>query len=126
MVFELESSKDLAAIEAAIRDAAARHNFGVLSVINLKEKMREKGIDFAGECSVYEVCDPNQAKHALEANGAVSTALPCRISVYGMEGSYKVATILPTAMMAAFGTPEVNQVAREVEADLIAIIKESA
>jgi uncharacterized protein (DUF302 family) len=126
MIFEMESHKDLAAIDAAIREAAARHNFGVLSVINLKEKMREKGIDFGSECSVYEVCSPHQAKRALEANGAVSTALPCRISVYGKEGAYKIATLLPTAMMTAFKTPAVDEVAREVEADVVAMVKESA
>ena len=111
---------------AQIREAAARHKFGVLSVINLKEKMKEKGIDFDGECSVYEVCNPQQAKRALEANGAVSAALPCRISVYGKEGGYKIATILPTAMMTAFGTDAVDDVAREVENDIIAMMKESA
>lgn len=125
MVFEMESHKDLAAIDAALREAATRHKFGVLSVIDLKAKMREKGIEFGSECSVYEVCNPHQAKRALEGNGAVSTALPCRISVYGTEGAYRVATLLPTAMMTAFGSPEVDEVAREVEADIVAMVKES-
>jgi uncharacterized protein (DUF302 family) len=125
MVFELESHKDLAAIDTAIREAAARHKFGVLSVINLKEKMNEKGIDFASECSVYEVCNPQQAKRALDANGAVSTALPCRISVYGVKGAYKIATLLPTAIMSGFGASTVDDVAREVEADIVAMVKES-
>ena len=126
MVFEVESSKSLAEIEAAIRDAAARHKFGVLSVINLKEKMNEKGVEFASECSVYEVCNPHQAKRALEANGAVSTALPCRISVYGAPGAYKIATILPTALMKLFGGSAIDDVAREVEQEIVAMVKESA
>lgn len=125
MIFEMESHKDLTEIDSALREAAARHKFGVLSVLNLKEKMREKGIDFGNECTVYEVCNPHQAKRALEGNGAVSTALPCRISVYGTEGAYKIATLLPTAMMTAFGSPEVDEVAREVEADIVAMVKES-
>jgi uncharacterized protein (DUF302 family) len=126
MIFEMESHKDLPAIDAGIREAAARHKFGVLSVINLKEKMKEKGIDFEGECSIYEVCNPQQAKRALDANGAVSTALPCRISVYGSEGAFRIATLLPTAMMAAFGSPAIDGVAREVEADIVAMVRESA
>ena len=126
MVFEVESKRTLAGIDTAIREAAERHKFGVLSMINLKEKMKEKGIDFPSECSVYEVCNPHQAKRALEANGAVSTALPCRISVYGKEGGYKIATLLPTAMMTGFATPAVDEVAREVEADMVAMIRESA
>jgi uncharacterized protein (DUF302 family) len=126
MVFEVDSSKRVAEIDAALRAAAARHKFGVLSVIDLKEKMREKGIHFTDECSVYEVCNPHQAKRVLDMNGAVSTALPCRISVYGKEGAYKIATLLPTAMMTAFATPGIDEVAREVENDIVAMIKESA
>lgn len=126
MIFEIESGRNAEDIDSAIRESAARHKFGVLSVIDLKEKMQEKGVDFTGECKVYEVCNPHQAKRALEANGAVSTALPCRISVYGSPGAYRIATILPTAMMTVFETPGVDEVAREVETDLVAIIKESA
>jgi uncharacterized protein (DUF302 family) len=126
MIFELETRKSLEAIDAGLREAASRHKFGVLSVIDLKDKMHEKGVAFDSECSVYEICNPHQAKRALEANGAVSTALPCRISVYGSGSAYKIATILPTAMMAMFGTSGVDEVAREVENDVVAIIKESA
>lgn len=126
MVFEMESHKSARQIDAAIREAAARHKFGVLSVIDLKQKMQEKGVDFNGDCSVYEICNPHQAKRALEANGAVSTALPCRISVYGTPGAYTIATMLPTAMMHLFHTPGVDDVAREVENDVIEIVKEAA
>ena len=126
MVFEVETQKTASEIDASIRDAAARHKFGVLSVIDLKAKMLEKGVDFDRDCSVYEVCNPHQAKRALDANGAVSTALPCRISVYGTPGTYKIATMLPTAMMQAFNTPELDAVAREVEIAMMAIVRESA
>ena len=126
MIFEVETRKTACEIDTSIRDAAARHQFGVLSVIDLKEKMREKGVDFDGDCSVYEVCNPHHAKRALDANGAVTTALPCRISVYGTPGTYKIATMLPTAMMQAFNTPELDAVAREVENAMIAIVKEPA
>jgi uncharacterized protein (DUF302 family) len=126
MTFEVESKKTAADIDAALRDAAARHKFGVLSVINLKEKMNEKGVEYTSDCSVYEVCNPHQAKRALEANGAVSTALPCRISVYGISGAYRIATLLPTALMQNFGAQGLDEVAREVEKDVVAIIQESA
>lgn len=126
MIFEMESHKSARQIDADIREAAARHKFGVLSVIDLRQKMQEKGVNFSSDCSVYEVCNPHQAKRALEANGAVSTALPCRISVYGTPGAYTIATMLPTAIMQAFHTPGVDDVAREVENDVIEIVKEAA
>jgi uncharacterized protein (DUF302 family) len=50
--------------------------------------MKKKGVEFNDDCWIYEVCNPVQAKEVLAANGAVSTALPCRISVYGSECDY--------------------------------------
>ena len=126
MVFEVTSTKSLSAIGEALQDAAARHKFGIITVHDLKETMKKKGVEFAGECMIYEVCNPHQAKKVLEANGAVSTALPCRISVYRSGGEYKLATILPTAMMALFGDPELEPVAREVEDVITAMMRESA
>jgi uncharacterized protein (DUF302 family) len=126
MLFEVDSRRTAAGIDAAIREAAGRHKFGVIGVIDLKEKMNEKGVEFDRDCKVYEVCNPHQAKRALDANGAVSATLPCRISVYGTPGNYRIATILPTAMMQALGAPEIDSVAREVEASMISILKESA
>jgi len=126
MLFEVESKKSLEEIDRGLQEAAARHRFGVIAVHNLKETMKKKGVDFANETMIYEICNPHQAKKVLEANGAVSTALPCRISVYGSGGAYKLATILPTAMMQMFNLPELEPVAREAEEVVVAMMKESA
>lgn len=126
MIFELSSSKTLDQIGQGLQESAARHKFGVIAVHDLKETMKKKGVDFAGECMIYEVCNPHQAKKVLEANGAVSTALPCRISVYRSGDVHKLATILPTVMMKMFGSPELEPVAREVEEVVTAMMRESA
>ncbi len=83
-------------------------------------------MEFDGECLIYEVCNPHQAKKVLEANGAVSTALPCRISVYRSGDQYKIATLLPTALMQMFDSPELAGVAEEVETVIKAMIEEAA
>ncbi len=126
MLFELASSKSMAQIDHDLRESAARQKFGVITVHDLKETMRNKGVEFSGECFVYEVCNPHQAKRVLEANGAVSTALPCRISVYRAGDRYKIATILPTALMKLFGAPELEPVAEEVEGVLRRMIEDAA
>ena len=51
----------------------------------------------------------------LGANPEISTALPCRISVYRSDGKVTLATIRPTAMIDMFNTPELQTVAAEVE-----------
>ena len=114
-----KSSKDL---EAAV----ARHRFGVLGVHDLKAKMAEKGVPFAPECRIFEVCNPHQAKKVLEANLEISTALPCRISVYEEGGRTKLATIKPTAMIALYSSPGLKEVAEEVEATLERIMADAA
>lgn len=126
MLFEVTSTKSLEEIDRGLQEAAARHRFGVIAVHNLKETMKKKGVDFAHDTVIYEICNPQQAKKVLEANGAVSTALPCRISVYGSGSAYKLATILPTAMMQMFNLPELEPVAREVEEVVVAMMRESA
>lgn len=127
MLYEISSTKTLPEIEKGLQESAARHRFGIIGVHNLKQKMQEKGVEFAGECMIYEVCNPLQAKKVLEENGAVSTALPCRISVYRSGGEYRIATILPTELMKMFGeTPGMAEVAGEVEQVVKAMIQESA
>jgi uncharacterized protein (DUF302 family) len=126
MLFEISSAKSLEQIDRALQEAAARHRFGIIATHNLKETMKNKGVEFDGECVIYEVCNPHQAKKVLEADGAISTALPCRISVYRAGGQYRLATLLPTALLRMFQKPELEPVAEEVEAVIKAMIEEAA
>ena len=122
----VESKKPLKELAADLEKAVVSHKFGILGVHDLKAKMAEKGVAFARECRIYEVCNPHQAKKVLEANLEISTALPCRISVYEERGKTKLATISPTAMIGLYQNPELKGVAEEVEATLVAIMKEAA
>ena len=127
MILEIASTKSLEAIDEALRAAAQRHQFGVLAMHDLKATMNSKGVAFDTPCRVYEICNPHQAKAVLEANSAVSTALPCRISVYGTAGGqHKIATIRPTALMKMFPSPALEPVAAEVEREITAIMNETA
>ena len=126
MLHIVESTKPLARLIADLEQAVARHKFGVLGVHDLKAKMAEKGVPFARECRILEVCNPYQAKQVLETNLEVSTALPCRISVYEEGGKVKLATIRPTALIGLYGTVELRSVAEEVEDTMITIMAEAA
>ena len=126
MLHIVESAKSLDQVARDLEAAVARHKFGVLGVHDLKATMAKKGVDFARECRIFEVCNPQQAKKVLEANLEISTALPCRISVYEEGGKTKLATIRPTAMIALYPNPELRGVAEEVEATLDRIMAEAA
>jgi uncharacterized protein (DUF302 family) len=126
MLHVVESAKPLDQLGKDREAACARHKFGVLGVHDLKAKMAEKGVPFARECRIFEVCNPHQAKRVLEANLEISTALPCRISIYEEGGMTKLATIRPTAMIALYPNPKLKQVAEEVEMALERIITDAA
>lgn len=126
MLHIVDSTKPLERLAADLEKAVARHNFGVLGVHDLRATMARKGVEFARECRIYEVCNPVQAKKVLEANLEISTALPCRISVYEEGGRRRLATIKPTAMIALYPNPELKSVAEEVERTLTAIMAEAA
>jgi len=126
MLHVVESRKPLDRVAKDLEAAVAHHKFGVLGVHDLRAKMAEKGVPFDRECRIFEVCNPHQAKKVLDTNLAISTALPCRISVYEEGGVTKLATIKPTAMIDLYATPGLKDVAREVETTLEAIMAEAA
>lgn len=105
-----------------IEQAAKDNDFGVLDIHDLKQKMASKGVEFVPECRIVEVCNPNKAKEVLENNMEISTALPCRISVYEEDDKVKIATIRPTFMLDLFGNPALKPVAQSVEETIIKII----
>jgi uncharacterized protein (DUF302 family) len=126
MLYVKESSKSLEQVGQGLESAAQKHKFGVLAVHNLKETMAKKGVEIKLDCLIYEVCNPFQAKKVLEANPLVSTALPCRISIFTEGGKTKLATILPTQMLRGFNSPQLEPVAREVEQVIVAMMDEAA
>jgi len=120
------SQKSVQEIARALPEVCARHQFGVLGSIDIRQKLQEKGLIFDRECLVFEVCNPQAAKQVLDANPAISTVLPCRISVYQENGQTRLATILPTAMLGLFPNPELKTVAEEVERTVLQIMEDLA
>jgi len=97
-----------------------------MQVHNLKETMAKKGVEFAHECLIFEVCQPQQAKKILDKNMGVSTALPCRISIYEEGGKYLLASLKPTTLLALFNAPQLERAAQEVEDTIVKIMKQAA
>ena len=126
MLFKLPTAKTVSEAATALQAAVQANHFGVMQVHNLTETMAKKGVEFAHECLIFEVCQPQQAKKVLDQNMSVSTALPCRISIYEEGGKTILATLKPTTLLAMFNVPELEQVAQEVEATIIKIMNEAA
>ena len=126
MLIRFITDKSVNDAAAALQAAVAANHFGVLHVHNLQETMVRKHVAFSRVCLIFEVCQPLQAKKVLEQNMSVSTALPCRISLYQEDGKTILATLSPTALLGMFDTPQLAEVAREVEDTIVKIMKEAA
>jgi uncharacterized protein (DUF302 family) len=126
MLIKLSTDKTVTDAAAALQAAVQDNQFGVMQVHNLKETMAKKGVEFAHECLIFEVCQPQQAKKVLDENMSVSTALPCRISIYEEDGKTILATLKPTTLLAMFNAPQLEGVAQEVENAIVKIMKEAA
>jgi len=126
MLVKLSTDKTVSEVAAALQAAVQANHFGVMQVHNLKETMAKKGVEFAHECLIFEVCQPQQAKKVLDEDMSVSTALPCRISIYEEGGRTILATLKPTTLLAMFNAPQLEGVAQEVEDTIVKIMKEAA
>ena len=125
MLLKISTDKTVSETAAALQTAVQANRFGVMQVHNLKETMTKKGVEFARECLIFEVCQPQQAKKVLEQNMSVSTALPCRISIYEEGGKTILATLKPTAVLAMFSASQLGPVAQEVEDTIIKIMQDA-
>ena len=126
MLVEVSTKKTVNEAAAALQAAVEANHFGVMQIHNLKETMAKKGVEFKRECLIFEVCQPQQAKKVLDQNMSVSTALPCRISIYEKGGKTILATLKPTTLLAMFNAPQLEAVAQEVEDTIVKIMKEAA
>lgn len=125
MLIKISTDKAVSAVATSLQAAVQANRFGVMQVHNLKETLAKKGVAFARECMIFEICQPQQAKKVLEQNMSVSTALPCRISVYEEGGKTILATIKPTTLLEMFNEPQLRMVAQEIEDTIIKILKEA-
>ena len=126
LLYVKETKVSVDAMEERLKRAAKNHDFSILNVTDLRAKLRSNDLDFTPACLVFDICNPHRAKSVLDNMMAISTALPCRISVYEEDGVTKIATLLPSKVLGMFGADGLDDIADDVESDLIAIINEAA
>jgi len=126
VLIKLSTEKPVHEASAALEAAVEKESFGVMHVYNLKEIMAKKGVAFPRECLIFEVCQPQQAKKVLDQDMSLSTALPCRISIYEEAGKTVFAMVKPSRLLAMFNIPQLAGVAQEVENSMIKIMKRAA
>ena len=126
MIMSVTSAKSLHELDQDFRKALQRHKFGVLSVLDLKQTLGNKGIVLERECRVYDICNPQAASTALNTDMSVSVVLPCRVSVYQDGKTLTIATVKPTDLTKAADLNGVAELATENEREVFTMMREAA
>ena len=104
MYYIVKAKKVSTRLQPTLKAAVKRHGFGVLHVHDVGSTLRGKGVAFAEQCRVFEVCNPQQAARVMSADMRLNMALPCRISVFTEKGGTKIGMIKPGQMLAALSS----------------------
>lgn len=115
----------LAALEAAI----ARRNYFVAGTNHLDDTLRRRAAELGtrfdfDHYKILSFCNLTLAAEALKAHPYVGAFMPCRLAVFALKGSPAVliVTMRPTFLSRLFKSPEVQRLASQVEADVLAIL----
>jgi len=107
------------------RAALKEEGFGVLSEIDIKEKLKEKlDVDFR-RYTILGACNPPLAYKTLQEEINIGLLLPCNVIVYEADeaGKSVVAAVDAKAMLSVVGNnATLNQVASEVNERLQRVI----
>jgi uncharacterized protein (DUF302 family) len=126
MYYIVETDKLFNQAVADLDLAVISHGFGILHIHDLGATLRSKGIAFAEDCKIFEVCNPAQAAKVLSVDMRLSMALPCRISVFTEKGRTKIGLIKPMQMLSALSQDAgLVQIAKEVEIKTIQMVDEA-
>jgi uncharacterized protein (DUF302 family) len=116
MYYIAKTGKSFEQAAADLEQQVTQLGFGVLHIHDLGATMRSKGVDFAEDCKVFEVCNPQQAAKVLSVDMRLNMALPCRISVYTEGGQTFIGMIEPVEMLSSMSDDaSLRAVAEEVQ-----------
>ena len=125
MKYYIEKTTNYSFDEAVekVTEELKKEGFGVLSEINIHEKLKEKlDVDFR-KYRILGACNPPKAYEALQAENKIGTMLPCNVIVQELEdGKTEVAAIDPVASMQAAENDKVSAIAREIKSKLEKVI----
>ncbi len=104
-------------------EALKTEGFGVISEINMHEKLKEKlGVDFK-RYKILGACNPPYAYKALQAEDKIGTMMPCNVLVIEQgQNKIEIAAVNPIASMQAITNPSLGNIALEVTNKLRKVI----
>jgi len=101
-----------------VREALKKEGFGILTEIDVREKMKEKlGVDM-NKYIILGACNPPNAYKAILAEENIGLMLPCNVIVYEKGSKTVLSVIRPTVAMQMIDNKELQKTAEAVEGQL--------
>ena len=102
-----------------VTESLKKEGFGILTEINLQEKLKEKlNIDFR-KYKILGACNPAYAYKAIQQEDKIGTMLPCSVIIQELENNeIEVAAVDPVASMMAIENPDLAGIAKEIKEKL--------
>lgn len=121
--FEKTLNTDFETAVSKTVEALKKEGFGVLSEIDIHEKLKEKlGVDFR-KYKILGACNPAYAYQALQKENKIGVMLPCNVIIQEeYDGTIEIAAVDPVASMSAIENPELRNIALEVQKKLKNVI----
>ncbi len=109
---------------AKITEKLKTEGFGVISEINMHDKLKEKiGVDFK-RYKILGACNPPYAYKALQAEDKIGTMMPCNVLVIEQgQNKIEIAAVNPVASMQAIDNPALGDLALEITNKLKKVIE---
>ena len=106
-----------------VTEALKKEGFGVLSEIDIQQKLNEKlDVDFR-KYKILGACNPPNAYKALQQEDKIGTMLPCNVIIQEVnESQVEVAAVNPVASMMAVENNQLAGIAGEIKAKLERVI----
>ncbi|MEQ8351064.1 MAG: DUF302 domain-containing protein [Leptospiraceae bacterium] len=121
--FSADINQDFDQAIETVTEALKDEGFGIISEIDIKDKLKEKlDVDFR-RYRILGACNPSYAHKALTLEDKIGTMLPCNVIVQEKEtGGAEVAAINPLESMKAVKNPALLEIASEVTERLQRVI----
>ena len=98
-----------------VREALKKEGFGVLTEIDVKEKMKEKLDLDMKKYIILGACNPPNAYKAIIVEENIGLMLPCNVIVYEKDSKTVLSVIRPTVAMQRIDNVELQKLAEAVE-----------
>ncbi len=108
---------------AKTKEDLQKEGFGVLSEIDIHDKLKEKlDVDFR-KYRILGACNPPLAYQALQKEDKIGTMLPCNVVVQQLDDNQvEIAAVDPFASIQAIENKELSEIAKKVKGKLEKVI----